>query len=301
MDEVETLNQPEMEHRFKLLHYKVQSQRLAKSWTKFEESGFKPILIKGWAAAQLYPNPYERQYTDIDLIFAPEEFEKAEEFLKKTPMDTAIDLHKGARHLDSLPFNDLYANSVFVDCDNTPIRILREEDHLRVLCIHWLNDGGADKQRLSDIYYGISDRSKTFDWQRFLEAISKKRRRWIICAIGLAHKYLDLKLEDTPIAEEAKNLPKWLVKAVEKEWVSEVRLTPLQHVIHDREKFWQQIKKRMPPNPIQATIEMEGSFDKIPRFYYQFADVFLRLPASVDKYIKSRSWRFKRKNFRIDG
>lgn len=287
MDAAETLSQQELHDRFKLLHYKVQSQRLAKTWTKFVEAGFKPILIKGWAAAQLYPEPAERQYTDVDLLIAPEDFESAEDFLAKTPMDIAVDLHKGARHLDSPAFDDLYANSVAYKCETAAIRVLRQEDHLRVLCIHWLNDGGADKERLRDIYYGIENRSEQFDWKRFLEPISGKRRRWIVCAVGLAHKYLGLNIDDIPCADEAKNLPVWLTKAVEKEWQSEVRLTPLLHVRHDKAKLWQQIKKRIPPNPIQATIEMEGDFDRVPRIFYQFADVFFRLSVAVSKYYKS--------------
>lgn len=290
-----------MAHRFNLLHYKVQTQRLAQCWAKFDAAGFKPILIKGWAAAQLYPNPAERHYTDIDLIFSPETFGAAEDFLNKNSMPIAVDLHKGARHLDSLSFDDLYANSVLIDCENVKIRILREEDHLRVLCIHWLNDGGADRDRLWDIYHGINNRSEKFDWHRFLNEISLKRRRWIICAVGLAHKYLKLDLAHTPIAEEAKNLPGWLTKAVEKEWDSGVRLTPLQQVRHDRQKFWEQIKKRLPPNPIQATIEMEGHFDKVPRIFYQFSDIFLRLPGSIDKYLKSRPAYYERKKFGNDG
>lgn len=215
-------------------------------------------------------------------------------------MPVAVDLHRGARHLDSLSFDDLYANSVSVDCEGAEIRVLREEDHLRVLCIHWLNDGGADKERLWDIYYGIDNRSGEFDWQRFLDRISAKRRRWIICAVGLAHRYLNLNLDNTPIREEAKKLPGWLTKAVEREWDSGVRLIPLQQVRHDRQKFWEQIKKRLPPNPIQATIEMEGHFDKVPRIFYQFTDIFWRLPGSIDKYLKSRPSFYKRKNFGND-
>lgn len=295
MGDAETLNQTELEHRFKLLHYKVQSQRLERIWIKFEDAGFRPILIKGWSAAQLYPNPSERQYTDVDLIISPENFREAEDFVTKTTMDAAVDLHRGARHLDSLPFEDLYENSVLKKCENTQIRVLREEDHLRVLCVHWLNDGGADKEKLWDIYYGIANRSANFDWDRFLDTVSRKRRRWIICAIGLAHLYLDLNIENTPIAKEAADLPLWLIKTVEKEWRSGVRLVPLQQVLYDKKKFWQQVKKRMPPNPIQATIEMNGSFNKVPRFFYQFADIFLRLPASVNKFIGHKLPRINRK------
>lgn len=288
MTEVEALSRDEMERRFRLLHYKVQSQRLEKIWRQFEEAGFEPILIKGWAAAQLYDDPAKRQYTDVDLVVAPERFADAEKFLSENTTDVAVDLHCGVRHLDNLSFEDLYRNSVLRKCESTNIRVLREEDHLRVLCIHWLNDGGANKERLRDVYYGISNRSKDFDWHRFLELVGKRRRRWLVCAVGLTHRYLNLKVDDTPIAGEVANLPGWLIKAVEKEWKSSVPLIPLHHLLHDRQKLWQQVKKRIPPNPVQATIEMEGSFDSCPRFVYQIADVFLRLPASLRRNIKSR-------------
>lgn len=300
MKEIVALDQQEMEHRYKLLHYKVQSRRLADTWIKFQGAGFEPILIKGWAAAQLYPEPFERQYTDVDLVISPESYYLAEAFLQKTVVDVPVDLHKGTRHLDSLSFDDLYKNSVLKMCEEVPVRILREEDHLRVLCIHWLNDGGADKDRLWDIYHGVNNRSETFDWDRLLGTVSQKRRRWIICAIGLAERFLGLELDRTPIGSEARNLPRWLIKAVEKEWQSGVRLIPLQQVLYDKKQFWQQVRKRIPPNPVQATIEVEGSFDKVPRFIYQIKDVFLRLPASLEKYWKGKSWRFKRK-IRVDG
>lgn len=284
----QTLDRAAMEHRFRLLHYRVQSQRLARTWLKFTSAGFAPILIKGWAAAQLYPQPCAREYTDIDLVFAPEEFQRAEDFLKLSPAETAVDLHCGVRHLDSLPFADLFANSISKECENVPIRILREEDHLRVLCIHWLNDGGADRERLRDIYYGIENRSENFDWSRFLDSVSRRRRRWLVCAVGLAHRFLDLDLADTPLRDEAKNLPGWLVKTVEREWSSGVRLIPLQNVLNDKKQLWQQIKKRLPPNPLQATIETEGDFDRLPRFVYQLADILLRLPPSIKKIAGER-------------
>lgn len=286
MNDSAALSPLEMERRFKLLHYRVQSQRLAEVWRQFETAGFKPILIKGWAAAQFYPQPHERSYTDIDLVFSADEYQKAEVFVRSNPPSSAVDLHLEARHLDSVPFADLFENSVSVDCEGVLVRSPRAEDHLRILCVHWLNDGGADKSRLRDITYALENRPENFDWDRFLGVVCAKRRRWIICALGLAHKFDGLSLADTPVREEAAALPKWLIRAVEKEWESGVRLIPLQHVRHDRKALWQQIKKRVPPNPIQATIEMDGDFDKYPRFFYQVGDIFLRLPASAKKFLK---------------
>lgn len=286
----ENFSRTAIEDGFNIVHYKVKEQHLEKIWIRFEKAGFEPILIKGWAAAQVYPEPFQRQFTDIDLLIAPSRFDEALKFLETAKQEFPVDLHKGARHLDSVGFENLFANSRIIKCGAANIRVLRPEDHLRVLCIHWLNDGGTDRERLWDIYYAIANRPKDFDWQRCLEIVSPERRRWIVCAIGLAHKYLGLNIENTPFASEAKTIPEWLIKAVENEWRSDVRLTDLRFVLRNRRELFKQIKKRMsPPNPIQATIELEGDFDDTPRFTYQIRNFFVRLKTLIKKIGKNLS------------
>lgn len=273
--------------RFNSLTYKVHEHYLEKAWMRFENAGFKPILIKGWAAAQFYTDPIKRRYNDIDLIIEPDKYDEAMEFLASFDENTAIDLHKGARQLDSLSYESLYANSQTIKCGKTEVRVLRPEDHLRVLCVHWLTDGGAYKIRLWDIYYAVKNRPADFDWERCLNEISPTRRKWIVCTIGLACKYLGLNVEDTPIADEVKDIPQWLIKTVEKEWKSDVKLMPLHYFLHDKKNLFRQIKKRFPPNPIQATIDMEGEFDNRPRIFYQIGDIFFRLTPSIKRIAKS--------------
>lgn len=263
--------------RAKLLIYRVQEHQIEEVWKRFENAGFKPLLIKGWAAAQCYSEPSERMFNDVDLVVAPEEYIRAQKFVDSLSDKTAIDLHEGLRNLDTLPFEDLYKRSQIIECGKTPVRILCPEDHLRVLCVHWLIDGGAKKDKLWDIYYAVKNRPIDFDWDRCLNSVSKTRQRWIVCAVGLAHKYLDLNVSDTPFAENAGNIPKWLIEALEKEWSSDTFIIPIHFVLKDRKVLWQQIKKRIPPNPIQATVEMEGEFDDSSRIYYQIGDVFWRL------------------------
>lgn len=281
------LEDAEMEKRYFILQQKVQELHISEILNKFREAGFDPILIKGWAAGRYYPNPGERQCSDVDLAVAPEKYGEADEFVAKTTFPKSIDLHCGLRQHDTLPFEDLFANSLIVKCGDTQARVLRDEDHLRVLCTHWLIDGGGYKNRLWDIYHLIDRRNKDFDWDRALNAAGAKRRRWIVCAIGLAERYLALDLQSTPIADEAKNLPRWLIQAVEKEWESDLRLQPLHYYLHDRKTLWKQIKKRIPPNPIQSTIELEGDFDKYPRALYQFANIFTRFTPSFKRVSKT--------------
>ncbi len=274
--------------RIRLLNYKVSEYRVEEAWKRFENAGFKPLLIKGWAAAQYYDEPADRRFDDVDLAFDHSEYEGAVGFLKNLEGSTAIDLHDEVRHLDTLDFKTLYANSQLIKCRETEIRVLCAEDHLRVLCVHWLIDGAAKKDKLYDIYYLLKNRPADFDWDRCLNVVSQNRRRWILCTIGLAHKYLGLEVADMPFAESIEAVPGWLIKAVEKEWQSETFVVPLHFVLNDWGSFWKQIKKRVPPNPIQATVEMEGSFDDGWRIYYQIGNTFQRLMPSVTRIIKRK-------------
>jgi hypothetical protein len=281
----------ETDKRFRLLKYKVNEHVIEKIWKQFAEAGFEPILIKGWAASRMYSDPSVRYFSDVDLMVAPDRYQDALKFAENVRERLPVDLHKGARHLDTLGFEELFAHTIKEKCNETEIRILRREDHLRLLCIHWLTDGGEYKEKLWDIFYGLANRPENFDWDRFLNITTARRRRWLVCTIGLAHKYLGLDIENTPISSEAKNLPHWLIKTVEREWASKVRMLPLDMFLNNRKMFWKQIKKRIPPNPIQATVLEEGDFDKYPRIGYQIKNMFHRalpLTKSIRKKISAR-------------
>lgn len=277
------LNEIKNDYYWYLIYHAQNCARVKMIFEYFIKNDINPILIKGWAAARNYPN-FERQFADFDICVAPEDFNKAKKLLETAEGKALqIDLHKGLRHLDTVVWDDLFANSEIVQIENTPVRILRAEDHLRVLCVHWLTDGGANKVRLWDIFYAVENRPENFDWERFLNVVSEKRQKWLLCCLGLTHRYLGLNLENTPVADKVGDIPAWLIRALEKEWADEVKLRPLETCMHDRKMFWRQIKKRIPPNPIQATVDLEGAFDDKPRIFYQIGDIFKRLYWSLKR------------------
>jgi hypothetical protein len=277
-------NQENIDSKWFALQAKIHEEKIKKAFAIFRASGIEPILIKGWAAARFYNKESDRLYSDIDLCVEPSLFEKASETAQSEEVKKLnVDLHRGFRHLDSVSWENLFENSQLMKVVDSEIRILRPEDHLRVLCVHWLNDGGADKKKLWDIFYAVENRPESFDWDRCLETAGAKRRRWIVCTIGLAHRYLGLSLKNTPIEKEAVELPGWLISAVEKEWKSKVRLKPLQTCLTDRKKFTEQILKRIPPNPIQATVELEGHFNDRTRIFYQIGNIFSRAVPSIKR------------------
>lgn len=279
--------------RWRKLALKIHEHQIEEAWRRMTDAGFKPLLIKGWSAALYYDEPVERGFNDLDLALAPVEYGRAEAFLRTITQNLTIDLHSGLKHLDTQPFERLYANSQTVRCGKTDVRVLCREDHLRVLCVHWLVDGGAKKDKLQDIYYAVKNRPVDFDWDKCLSVVSPVRRRWIVCTIGLAHKYLGLDVSGTPFAESIEQLPEWLLKALEKEWQSDTVIVPLHLLIRDPKNFWKQIKKRMPPNPIQATVEMEGSFDDGRQIFYQIGNILQRLMPSVKRILNNGRQRGK--------
>ena len=262
--------------------------KLVSAFHGFRREGIEPVLIKGWAAARSYPANKPRYFGDIDLAVSSAEYDTALRLIADgSPDIRGVDLHRELRHLDTVAWSTLFSNSQLVDLESEKIRVLSAEDHLRVLCVHWLTDGAESRERLWDIFWAVDNRPADFDWAKCLEVVSENRRSWMVCTIGLAHKYLGLELDGFPFADEAKRLPKWLTRSVEEAWSSELKLRGLDESITDRTMFIRQLRKRLPPNAIQATLNCEGKFDDRSRFEYQIRDMFGRFIPSVKRQTKA--------------
>ncbi|MEO8573990.1 MAG: nucleotidyltransferase family protein [Pyrinomonadaceae bacterium] len=271
------------EYRFYLLRKRIAEDLILAAFRGLRSHGIEPILIKGWAAARNYPASMPRFFGDNDLAVSEADYDAAKKLISAGPDIAGIDLHRELHHLDTLSWKTLIANSEVVRLDGENIRILCTEDHLRVLCVHWLTDGGERRERLWDIVYAVRNRPNDFDWSKCLDVVSETRRQWIITSIGLAHKYLGLELEGLPFADEARNLPAWLTRYLEKEWARNLELRPLHVQLNSPVNLLRQVMKRIPPNPIQATINCEGDFRSRTRVGYQIRDMFNRLIPSIKR------------------
>ena len=286
------------EVRWSLLARKKSEKAILEAFRSFREQGIEPILIKGWAAARNYPPEKPRFYGDIDLAVGEDSYDAAHTLVESpnSPVK-GVDLHRELRHLDNVDWQQLFSRSTLVSVNDDTIRILAPEDHLRVLCVHWLTTGGENKERLFDILYAVENRSDSFDWSTCLDVVTPERRSWVVSTVGLAHKYLGLSLDGIPFADEARDLPEWLTACVEKGWRAEIRLRGLDESITEKSMFIKQMRKRLPPNPIQSTVFCEGMFDHRSRVGYQVRDVFGRIRpslrritrAAVDQYKWSRT------------
>lgn len=285
------------ELRWNLLALKKAEKFILDAFRVCRQHDIEPILIKGWAAARYYPPGTPRFFGDTDLAVSAADFEKARSLLEAPDSPVkGVDLHRELRSLDTLEWTELFSRSELIPVEGGEIRVLAPEDHLRVLCVHWLINGGDDRNRLYDVFYAVANRPRTFDWSKCVDVVDPNRRSWIVSTIGLAHRYLELDLEGIPFADQARDLPTWLTRCVERGWADDVQLRGLDESMTDRRLFFRQIRKRLPPNPIQATVFCEGRFDDGPRIGYQIRDFFGRLVPSVrrlsqvvaDQYRRSR-------------
>jgi hypothetical protein len=295
LPEPETIQQLSDEHRWNLLQHRRFEIRITQSFEILRSRGIEPVLIKGWAAALNYPDEKSRVFADIDLAVPRDQYKFVLELSRSAPLSSmGVDVHRELRHLDSAPWSELFERSRLTGIDDYKIRVLAPEDHLRVLCTHWLTDGGQYRDRLWDIYYAIKNRPLDFDWKTCLGEISRTRKNWILTAIAITRDYLELDVSDLPFVDELNSVPEWVKNCLEEEWASDVRLRPLQTCLYNKTLLLQQIKKRIPPNPIQATIESEAKFDESSRVPLQFKSVMLRLVPSLNRVGRSIADKLRR-------
>lgn len=288
-------NAEKNDNKWNVLQGKLQEGNAAKAFEFFRENGIEPILIKGFASARWYPPEVGRSYLDVDLCVRTEDFDRCEELIaKKAPKGVVIDLHREFRYLDLKRWDYLFEKTEIVEINGVDIRLLSPEDHLRVLCNHWLTDGAENKQRLWDIFYAVDRRPANFDWNQCLDVVSTNRRLWVVYSIGLAHHYLGLDISKLPFHDEARDIPKWIRREVERNWKMNVPIVPLNSCKHDKKALWQQLKKRFPPNPIFSTVSMDGNLNARSRIHYQIGNFFMRLILAI-RGVKGHFLGFRRK------
>ena len=273
----------EQAYRIQLLDDAVHEHNIANVFGLMRAAGIEPVLVKGWAIARQYPEAGLRHYGDIDLCVRPDQFSAAQDVLNTSEGRTAwVDLHRGFSALDSRDEAELFTRSRLVPMGETSVRLLSEEDHLRVLCLHLLRHGAWRPLWLCDVGVALETRSENFDWKLFLGE-DRREADWLACVIGLAHQLLGANVDDTPVSQRAKNLPRWLVRAVLRRWDwwfdSEYRdqaVPSLLGHIREPQKFLMDVYFRC--DPIRATVELKGNFSGVPRLPYQLAAVLKRSP-----------------------
>jgi hypothetical protein len=266
-------------YRLHALQTAVHERELAQLVSFLRSAGLEPILGKGWAIARLYPEPGLRPYGDFDLYVRPADYAAAEAALKgPNGPECAVDLHRGAAELDDRGFDELYRRSEVVRLGETPVRVFGPEDHLRLLALHMLRHGAWRPLWLCDVALAVEARPREFDWDDALSG-DPTRTDWVACAIGLAHHLLGARVDDTPVVERVRRLPRWLVPVALRQWgqgqTPHGTRLPMRHYVREPAGVWHALRLRW-PNPIEATVTVAGAFNDWPRLPYQIAACVVR-------------------------
>lgn len=268
-------------YRLHALQSAVHERNIQNALTLLRSAGVEPILVKGWAVARLYPDTGLRPYGDFDLCVEPKKYQAAARALEQQPNEPhQVDLHRGFKTLDHRSWEELYSRSSLVALGAVEVRVLCPEDHLRVLCFHFLREGAWRPLWLCDIAVALETRSTDFDWDLFTDK-NERRRKWFACAIALANLLLGASLDGIPEMLRAKHTPTWFLPTVLREW--ELRSMPHRHTA-PMGAAWRAPAQALKlkslsyhwPNPIEATIGVSGPFNEMPRLPFQLGNCAVR-------------------------
>ena len=270
-------------YRLQTLQASINASKIRRVFGWLRSAGIEPIIFKGWSIARLYPEQGSRPYGDIDILVRPEHHAATKELLNAPEVrDCWVDLHDRLWELNDRKIDDLFERSQLVSLGEEQIRILAPEDHFGLLAIHLLRHGAWRPLWLCDIGVALDSLPEEFDWDLCLGK-SKLRINWITSAIGLAQTLLDAQIgaqvKEPAVAEQVKQIPLWLVRNVLKQWAAPFAINqePMNHrapivsYLRDPSGILADLRRRW-PNPILATISINGKLNRFPRLPYQIGN-----------------------------
>jgi hypothetical protein len=275
----ESAFQLEQAYRLHTLRAAVHERAIQRILVRLRAAGIEPVLVKGWAIARLYAEPGLRPYGDIDLCVHPEQYEAAKVSVGDEELQCEVDLHRGFTKLDERGWDGLYSRSQLFEIDGVEVRTPGPEDHLRMLCFHFLREGAWRPLWLCDIAVALEhSRHADFDWE-LLMGTSRKRLDWYACAIILAHRLLGAMVEGVPAHVLARRLPSWFVPTVLREWerpsMHRRYRSPMSMARHAPVEALKNLRYHW-PNAIEGTIGVRGPFNELPRLPFQAGNCILR-------------------------
>lgn len=178
-------------------------------------------------------------------------------------------------------WNEFFARSQLVTLRDVQVRILSDEDHLRILCQHFFRSGAWRPLGLCDIAIAIETARPDFDWNVCLGS-NPVYANWVQCAVGLAQELLGAEVRTA--CGNGRALPAWLAPAVLRQWGRErdpnERATKVPEMLTSTRasgKVFQELYARW-ENPVRATARVGGRFNNWPRWPYQIGELLLRAP-----------------------
>ncbi len=314
------------------LSARVHENEIANIFARLRDAGIEPVLVKGWAIARRYPDPGLRPYGDIDICVRPDQYEDAQAALKyfESVDGHYVDLHQGidsvgrgnvekrlrianrelrsgkrrrktdgsgvtGRRSPVSRWHEIFARTQLVPLNDIHVRVLSDEDHLRVLCHHFLLSGAWRPLSLVDIAVMIENANCESRIAKPEQAVRAKRdENWTNAVVALAQDLLGANpqfgIRDSQFA--IRNLPAWLKPAVLRQWgrcqnpsTQRGTLPTLMKLRSQPREMFREIYARW-DHPIRSTAALEGRFNTWPRAPYQVIDHLMRMRAELPKQLR---------------
>jgi hypothetical protein len=275
-------------YRCQALRSALQEREVEHVFALLRSAGVEPVLLKGRAAAGLYPERGLRPPGDIDLCVRPEQYGVARSALwGPGRVGTSVtDLkHDGSALPGAGGWDALYGRTRLLDLNGSKVRVLGREDQLRFLCLHLLRHSAYRPLWLCDVAAALESTPPDFDWELALGG-DALQRNWVNCVIDLARGLLGARREDLPEESKAARAPAWLAAEVLRQWE---RPTTAEHLPRELMSVSMRHPARaLPallsrwPDPLRAAVGLNMPFDdgaRLPRqlkFYAVQSAAFLR-------------------------
>ncbi len=265
--------------RLLALRARTHETNIERLFRLFREANVEVLIVKGWAVARCYPEQALRPYGDIDLLVRPSDAEVASGVTESEGARGCLtDLLSGMFELADRSIEDVFSRSRLVPCGEENARVLSNEDHFALLSVHLLKHAAWRPLWLCDIGLLLEAAGKDFDWDICLGR-DERRANWILSVAGLAHRLLGAEISDDAIAARAKQVPNWLTERVLKNWQTPFahlqapirHAAPIKSYLRHPPGLLPDLARRW-PDPILATVTVNGTFGRRPRLRYQLGN-----------------------------